>query len=96
MNDDVSHLAVVCGITVAINAVSAISRGKDPVVTVVGGGLGFVGLSVVGGLLGRMDVATAIAYVFLVSAAAFRGVPLIRAGGALVTSPAPRQASKKG
>ena len=84
-NGDVSHLALVCGVTVAINGVSAATRGKDPIVTIVGGGLSFVGLSVVGGLIGRMDIATAIAYVFLVSALVLRGIPLIRTGTALVT-----------
>lgn len=86
MNDDVSHLALVCGITVAINAVSASSRGKDPIVTVVGGGLSFVGLSVVGGLVGRMDIATAVAYVFLVSAVVLRGIPLVRGFSAIATN----------
>lgn len=99
MNDDVSHLALVCGITVAINAVSAMSRGKDPIVTIVGGGLGFVSLSVVGGVIGRMDIATAVAYVFLVSAAVLRGIPLIRTGTALATNakaaPATSQPAKQ-
>lgn len=83
MNGDISHLALICGVTVAVNAVSAIQRGKEPIVTVIGGGVGFVGLAVFGGLSGRMDLATAVAYVFLVSALVLRGIPLIRTSNTL-------------
>lgn len=79
MDTDVSHLALVSGVMVAINTVSAMKAGKEPIVPVIAGGLSFVSLAIVGGLLNRMDLATAIAYVFLVSSLFLRGVPLIRA-----------------
>lgn len=85
MNADISHLALVCGVTVAINTVSAVQRGKEPIVTVIGGGIGFVSLAVFGGLVGRMDIATAVAYVFLVSALVLRGLPLVRTTNVLAT-----------
>lgn len=85
MNGDVSHLALVSGVTVAINAVSAINRGKEPIVSIVGGGVAFVGLAVFGGLTGRMELATAVAYVFLIAALVLRGLPLIRTSTALAS-----------
>lgn len=85
MNDS-SQLALVCAVTVAINGVYAAStEGKEPIVTIVAGGLAFVGLSAFGGLTGRYDVAIAVALVFLVSALVMRGLPLIRKSSQLVS-----------
>lgn len=75
---DISHLALICGVSTAINAVATMKAGNDPIVPVIAGGLSFVSLSIVGGLLNRMDLATAVAYVFLVSSLFLRGVPLVR------------------
>jgi len=84
MNDS-TQLALVCAVTVGINSVYAIDRGKDAIVTVVAGGLAFVGLSAFGGLTGRYDVAIAVALVFLVSALVMRGLPIIRKSSQLVS-----------
>jgi len=85
MNSDLSTLALVSGVTTAINAAYTIQRGGDGVVSVVAGGVAFVALATFGGLVGRMELATALAYVFLVAALFLRGLPLIQSTTTLVT-----------
>jgi hypothetical protein len=85
MMNDSTQLALVCAVSVAINSVHAIDAGKEPILTVVAGGLAFVALSAFGGVTGRYDVAIAVALVFLVSAIVLRGLPLIRKSAQLVS-----------
>jgi len=85
MNGNASHLALVCGVTIAINTVASIASGKEAIVTVVAGGTAFVGLAMLGGLTGRYDLATAVAYVFLVAAIIMRGLPIIKTTTTLAT-----------
>lgn len=85
MNNDVSTLALVSAVTVAINAAYTIQKGGDGVISVVAGGVSFVALATFGGLTGRMELATALAYVFLIAALFIRGLPLITSTSALVT-----------
>lgn len=84
MNGDVSHLALVCGVTTAINTVYAVQQQKkEPIVPILAGAIAFVALAVVGGLANRTELATAVAYIFLVAAIFIRGLPIIRTASTL-------------
>jgi hypothetical protein len=76
MNNDVTEIATLTGVSVAINAVYAIQHGKNAVVTVVAGGFLFISLALVGGITGRYDLARALAAVFLLASALLHGMPL--------------------
>lgn len=75
MGSDVSRLALISGTTVAINEAWAIKNGREPVTPLIAGGIGFVVLSVAGGIW-RWDIVNAIAAVFLLSAVVRHGLPL--------------------
>lgn len=77
MNGDVSQLATLTGVSVAINGVYAIQHKSNAVVTVVAGGFLFLGLVLIGGITGRYDLARALAVVFLLASALLHGVSLV-------------------
>ncbi len=86
MNDDVSEIALLVGVSVAINAVYAIQHKGNTVKTVVAGGLLFVAMSLIGGITGRYDVAKALAVVFLLASGITHGIPLANGAVALATN----------
>lgn len=86
MNSNVSELATLVGVSVAVNATYAIQNGKNAVVTIVAGGFLFVSLVLIGGLTGRQDIARALGAVFLLSSALFHGIPLVESVTQLVSN----------
>lgn len=86
MAGSVLSLAMVSGTATVINTVYAIKKGNNAVTPMLAGGLEYVALSVVGGLTGRYDVATALAWLFLVSAIVNHLGPLIDTTSSVVKS----------
>lgn len=77
MNGDVSGLAMLTGVSVAMNTVYAIQHKGNAAVTLVAGGFLFIALTLIAGITGRYDIARALAVVFLLSSSITHGIPLI-------------------
>lgn len=86
MAGSVLSLGMVSGSATIINTVYAMKKGENAVTPLLAGGLQYVALSVVGGLTGRYDLATAIAWLFLVGAIINHLGPLIDTTNAVVSS----------
>lgn len=86
MAGSVLSLAMVSGTATVINTTYAVKKGNNAVTPLLAGGLQYVALSVVGGLTGRYDVATALAWLFLVAAIINHLAPLIDTTNAVVKS----------
>lgn len=92
MASDATQLALVVGTAAVINVVAGVREGKDTVPTAVASGAYFLGLSVLGGLTNRWDIAIAFAWVFLIASLVMRGIPLIRTTTGLTSADTPRAA----
>lgn len=82
---DIGEVAVLVGGTALINTAYAARHGVSPVGPLVSAGLTMGALSLVG-TLWRWDVCVALAGLFLVSSAVFRGIPLIEDATTLASS----------
>ncbi len=92
MAGSVLSLGLVSGLATTINTTYAIKKGNNAVTPLLAGGVQYVCLSVLGGLTGRYDVATALAWLFLVAAIINHLAPLIDTTTSLVN---PKKQSKK-
>lgn len=79
MPNDSMNLALVVGTSALINSTYAISKGNDVVVPLVGSGIMFGGLTLVGALTNKWELPIAFAWVFLLASIVGRGIPLITA-----------------
>lgn len=91
MANDGLQLALVVGSATLVNTVYAIQKQGDPVPPLVASGVLYAGLTALGGLTGRFDLAIAFAWVFLLASLVTRGIPLIVTTTTLAT-----QGSRKG
>lgn len=86
MAGSVLSLAMVSGTATVINTIYAVKKGENAVTPLLAGGVEYVALTVVGGLTGRYDVATALAWLFLVAAVINHLGPLIETTDKVVKS----------
>lgn len=84
MAADIGEVAILVGATALVNTTYAVRHSYSPVGPLVSAGLTMGALSLVGSLW-RWDICVALAGLFLVSSAVFRGLPLIEDASALAT-----------
>ena len=78
MSKDLSQLGLIVGTTAALNLVHGSTKGKDLTTIGVASAVAYVALATVGGITGRWELPIAAAWVFLIAALVFRGLPLIQ------------------
>lgn len=86
MSNDATQLSLVVGSAALINTVYAVQKGNDAVVPLVGSGVMFAGLLVVGGLTGKYELSIAFAWVFLIASLVGRGIPLIKSSSQIANA----------
>jgi len=83
MANDATQLSLVVGSAALINTVYAVQRGNDGVTPLVGAGVMFGGLAIIGGLTNKWELPIAFAWVFLIASLVARGIPIVRASSEL-------------
>lgn len=96
MPNDAVQLSLVVGSAALINTVYAVQKNRDAVVPLVGSGVMFAGLSIVGSLSNKWELPIAFAWVFLIASLIGRGIPLIQSSSALASAKPPNSSSQSG
>jgi len=86
---DATSVGLLTGTSALINTVYAVQNKRDPIPILVGSGVMFAGLTLVGGLTGKWQLASAFAWVFLIASLLTHGTSLIRTVDGLANAKAP-------
>ena len=81
---DFSRLAIIIGAATLINETARIREGKEPVSPLIGAGVLFAMLAIVGSIW-RWDIVIIMAVLFLVSSLVLKGVPTVQALSQLIS-----------